>query len=831
MYYNYPGTGVIQKYTDLNITIDGIVSVGEYENSLFIDSLEEYKLSYTIDQDKIYFGIEVRARGWVAIGFDPNNPAASKPHNGADIYQGAFSTTSGATSRDAYGDSSNDIKSDSTNNILQYDATQNSSWTIFEFSRNLITGDLLTRDKSITPDEGMNIIWSYHSSIDGFTNHHTKQGTGYVIFYSDTFISPVDSKPNNNTSFNVNIDGVVSPDEYPNSEYMDSLYQYKMYYGIVNGTAYFGLQVQSKGYIAIGFKTTIPSSNQHSGADIILGAYDIINQVTVFRDDYGDSGTTHKKDTDLGGTMDILNVSASENATFTTLEFSKPLNSGDPYDQVLTPESPIYVMWSYHTSLDDMTTIHSAKGFKLITFHDFSGNVTTANPTAPYSPVSLKGNFLNDQVYLNWSVPDFDGNDAITNYNIYRRLDNETNFTFIGSNGTNLLYVDLNVAVNLTYYYVVTAENTIGESVYSNEISVPTGLIPIIEQKASNTFNVTIDGVVSENEYPNSMFMDSKQQYKLSYGIVNGTAYFALEVQTTGWLAIAFKTTSPNVGQHKDADVILGAYDTVNKTTVWRDDFGDTNTTHVRDTDLGGSLDLLNVSASENATWTTLEFSRYLDTKDPYDQVLTPETPLYVMWSFHTSLDDMQTIHSSKGYNPITLHEFTGEPTTNEPTVPFAPQSLNASVSNNGVLLSWLAPPFDGNSPITNYNVYRRLYNESTYIFVGVNSSTLSFVDSNVVSGIAYYYVVTAENIAGESLNSNSLRVIIISTTIGQVTGQNTNTNTISNTNSNNENLTQGFPEIPLGLGWALSIPVVYSGMFLVLGGVIKYKSIKSRSY
>src|SRR5207245_1513733 len=50
-----------------------------------------------------------------------------------------------------------------------------------------------------------------------------------------------------------------------------------------------------------------------------------------------------------------------------------------------------------------------------------------------------------------------------------------------------------------------------------------------------------------------------------------------------------------------------------------------------------------------------------------------------------------------------TSHEFTTRP----PTVPSAPQTLQATAGTGNVTLVWQAPSNNGGSPITNYNIYR----------------------------------------------------------------------------------------------------------------------------
>ena len=88
-------------------------------------------------------------------------------------------------------------------------------------------------------------------------------------------------------------------------------------------------------------------------------------------------------------------------------------------------------------------------------------------------------------------------------------------------------------------------------------------------------------------------------------------------------------------------------------------------------------------------------------------------------------------------------------------TVPGSPQSLSISIENttNNVVLDWLPPIDDGGETITHYNVYRGTSTEE-YTYLAF-SQDVGFTDRSVISGITYFYVVTAVNMIGESEFSN----------------------------------------------------------------------------
>ena len=92
-----------------------------------------------------------------------------------------------------------------------------------------------------------------------------------------------------------------------------------------------------------------------------------------------------------------------------------------------------------------------------------------------------------------------------------------------------------------------------------------------------------------------------------------------------------------------------------------------------------------------------------------------------------------------------------GQPPGDGP--PGAPTGLSAQAGDGSVSLSWTAPSFDGNSPITGYRVYRGTSPAGETLLQSVGPGT-SFLDDTVTNGTTYYYKVSAENALGEGPQS-----------------------------------------------------------------------------
>ena len=94
-----------------------------------------------------------------------------------------------------------------------------------------------------------------------------------------------------------------------------------------------------------------------------------------------------------------------------------------------------------------------------------ASSVTT--PSAPQNFTAITGDGYVD---LSWNPPSNDGGSPITGYKIYRGTAHGEEI-FVKVVGSVLIYTDYNVTNNQTYYYQVSAVNSVGEGEKSNELS------------------------------------------------------------------------------------------------------------------------------------------------------------------------------------------------------------------------------------------------------------------------------------------------------------------------------------------------------------------------
>lgn len=127
----------------------------------------------------------------------------------------------------------------------------------------------------------------------------------------------------------------------------------------------------------------------------------------------------------------------------------------------------------------------------------------------------------------------------------------------------------------------------------------------------------TADGVIGENEYTSTEdFSGLRFWWKNDARYL----YFAIEGDTTGWVAVGFDPQNRMQG----ANYIFG-YVTADGVEIW-DAYGTapTGATHPPDDELGGTTDIVTFAGLEQDGVTRLEVQIPLDSGDDYDKVMVP---------------------------------------------------------------------------------------------------------------------------------------------------------------------------------------------------------------
>lgn len=120
--------------------------------------------------------------------------------------------------------------------------------------------------------------------------------------------------------------------------------------------------------------------------------------------------------------------------------------------------------------------------------------------------------------------------------------------------------------------------------------------------------------------------------------------------ESTGWVAVGFNPTSVM----RNANIIIGYVNGAN--TSIRDDWGNSNTSHVSDTSQGGTSDVTLISGNEAAGVTTIHFTIPLVTADQYDRPLqVGSTYTVILARGANGADNYTGMHADAGYGSINL--------------------------------------------------------------------------------------------------------------------------------------------------------------------------------
>ena len=126
--------------------------------------------------------------------------------------------------------------------------------------------------------------------------------------------------------------------------------------------------------------------------------------------------------------------------------------------------------------------------------------VTEKNPASPQNLVATGGDSATDiYAVLTWSAPSDPGTTAVTGYKIYRGREPGQVTLLDKTQGPITTYTDTGLEVNETYYYRVSAVNSIGEGVRSSEASLTTSdtTAPVIINAAVSPESFTADDTIT----------------------------------------------------------------------------------------------------------------------------------------------------------------------------------------------------------------------------------------------------------------------------------------------------------------------------------------------
>jgi beta-glucanase (GH16 family) len=391
--------------------------------------------------------------------------------------------------------------------------------------------------------------------------------------------------------------------------------------------------------------------------------------------------------------------------------------------------------------------------------------------SVPDAPTGLTATPGGTQVVLGWSP-----SNGATNYNVKFSTTNGGPYTTIGSTATTG-YTNTGLANGTTYYYVVSAVNSFGESSNSVQISATTTVpsanlalhkvvtVSSVENAGLGGANA-VDGNTTSTRW-SSAFSDPQWIYVDLQATINinrvrfywENSYatsFQIQVSSdaTNWTSIYSTTTGPGGVQNltglSGTGRYVRMYGTVRKTqygySLW--EFEVYGNIFVP-TNLTATAGNQQVSLSWNAVPGATSYNVKCSTTNggPYATIASPTTTGYT----NTGLANGTTYYYVVSQvNPVA--ESTNSTQVSATPVcapPAAPAGLTATAGDSLVALRW-----NTSSGATSYNVKRSLVNGGPYTLLSGGLTGTNCTDSVVTNGTTYYYVVSAVNAGCESTNS-----------------------------------------------------------------------------
>ena len=384
-------------------------------------------------------------------------------------------------------------------------------------------------------------------------------------------------------------------------------------------------------------------------------------------------------------------------------------------------------------------------------------NEVSATPSAPATPPgapqSLGATAGDATVTLTWSAPSSNGGSPVTNYKIYRALTSGGE-TLQATLGNVLTYTDTAVTNGVTYYYQVSALNSVGEGPLSNEASATPAATTTVPGAPRGLGAVAGDGTVALAwSAPSSNGGSPITNYQVYRGMTSGQ--------------LSLLATLPNVLSYTDSAVTNGQTYYYQVTAVNAVGEGP-RSNEASGTPASGQtvpspprqLSASPGDAQITLTWLApssdggspiTNYTVYRGTTSGGESLLAKIGAVFsysdttvtngVTYYYHVTA--VNAIGESEPSNQASAMPVAG------PSVPDAPRNLVATPGNGTISLTWSPPPWDVRSPITGYTVYRGTNSGNRSFSITLGNVT-TYTDTGLANGQRYYYVVTAVNAIGE---------------------------------------------------------------------------------
>jgi subtilisin-like proprotein convertase family protein len=376
----------------------------------------------------------------------------------------------------------------------------------------------------------------------------------------------------------------------------------------------------------------------------------------------------------------------------------------------------------------------------------------TINVVAPPgSPTALTATASDSEVTLNWTAPANIGGSPVTSYNIYQGTSSGGETLLHSTGTTSTTFTSTGLTNGTTYYFKVTAVNSVGEGPFSNEVFATPAVVP----GAPTTLTAAGGSAQVALAWgpPTSTGGDPVLGYRIYQGTSSGTETLLTSTSTTATIFTSTALTNGTTYYFEVTALTLAGEGPVSNEASATPATVPGAPTALTATFGNAQVALSWTAPTSNGGSAITTYKVYEGTSSGGETFLTNASG--------TTYTATGLTNGTTYFFEVTAVNGVGEgPVSNEAsatpaTVPGAPTALTATFGNAQVALSWTAPTSNGGDPIISYNIYEGTSSGGETLLQSTGSTATTYTATGLTNGTTYFFEVTAVTLAGEGPVSN----------------------------------------------------------------------------
>ena len=394
---------------------------------------------------------------------------------------------------------------------------------------------------------------------------------------------------------------------------------------------------------------------------------------------------------------------------------------------------------------------------------DPSNEAEAAPLGRPSYPRNLHAAAGDGFVELDWEPPADDGGAAVSGYNIYRGESSGGEVLHHQVGGDRNTYNDTGLENNVTFYYLVTAENTVGESLPAVEVSATPQSGVTVPSRPNNLLSAAGDGFVYLTwEPPGDHGGVPLTNYRIYRGMMEGSEYLLDETEA---VETYYNDTTVENGAsyHYYVTALNSLGESAGSIGISADPLGVPGSPGNLSAESGDGYVVLSwEEPDDDGGSPVISYDIY---RGPGPEVMTRIDSVDV---FTFMFNDSSVENGVTYYYGITARNDEGGSRTLtvveaipnvRPKTPSPPLNLILRPGYGHIDLNWQHPLVNGSSSLTEYRIYRGGSSGTGILLTSTVSRLTAYRDSSVTDGNSYYYHVSAVNSAGEGKPGNQVEI------------------------------------------------------------------------